>query len=122
MLRDGSANPLTVHGLRELERCPPHFVKVQFELKTKKGEIERTVELLPKVIQNKLNSQKNSLQQLEQSVKLMDPIQVLKRGYSITLMDGKTVTENTEIIQGKTIITKTYFGEIESQVVKKKDS
>ena len=95
---------------------------IQFELKTKKGEIERTVELLPKVIQNKLNSQKNSLQQLEQSVKLMDPIQVLKRGYSITLMDGKTVTENTEIIQGKTIITKTYFGEIESQVVKKKDS
>jgi exodeoxyribonuclease VII large subunit len=95
---------------------------IQFELKTKKGEIERTVELLPKVIQNKLNSQKNSLQQLEQSVKLMDPIQVLKRGYSITLMDGKTITENTEITQGKTIITKTYFGEIESQVVKKKDS
>ncbi len=95
---------------------------IQFELKTKKGEIERTVELLPKVIQNKLNSQKNSLQQLEQSVKLMDPIQVLKRGYSITLMDGKTITENTEIKPGKTIITKTYFGEIESQVVKKKDS
>jgi hypothetical protein len=36
-------------------------------------------------------------------------------------MDGKTITENTEITQGKTIITKTYFGEIESQVVKKKD-
>lgn len=94
---------------------------IQFELKTKKGEIERTVELLPKVIQNKLNSQKNSLQQLEQSVKLMDPIQVLKRGYSITLMDGKTITENTEITQGKTIITKTYFGEIESQISKTKD-
>jgi hypothetical protein len=34
MLRDGEANPLTVHGLRELDRCPPHFIKVQFELKT----------------------------------------------------------------------------------------
>lgn len=32
MLRDGEANPLAVHGLRELDRCPPHFVKVQFEL------------------------------------------------------------------------------------------
>jgi len=95
---------------------------IQFELKTKKGEIERTVELLPKVIQNKLNSQKNSLQQLEQSVKLMDPIQVLKRGYSITLMAGKTITENTEIKPGKTIITKTYFGEIESEISKIKDS
>jgi hypothetical protein len=32
MLRDGEANPLTVHGLRELERCPPHFVQMQFDL------------------------------------------------------------------------------------------
>ena len=93
--------------------------RIQFELKIKKGEVERAVEIFPKIIQNKLNSQKNSL---EQSVKLMDPIQVLKRGYSITLIDGKTIKENTEIKPGKTIITKTYFGEIESQVVKKKDS
>ena len=96
--------------------------RIQFELKIKKGEVERAVEIFPKLIQNKLNSQKNSLQQLEQSVKLMDPIQVLKRGYSITLIDGKTIKENTEIKPGKTIITKTYFGEIESQVVKKKDN
>jgi hypothetical protein len=33
MLRDGEANPLTVHGLRELDRCPPHFVQVKFELR-----------------------------------------------------------------------------------------
>ena len=32
-LRNGEANPLTVHGLRELARCPPHFVKVQFDLR-----------------------------------------------------------------------------------------
>lgn len=33
MLRDGEANPLTVHGLRELDRCPPHFIQVKFELR-----------------------------------------------------------------------------------------
>jgi hypothetical protein len=33
MLRDGEANPLTVHGLRELERCPPHFVQVTFDIR-----------------------------------------------------------------------------------------
>lgn len=32
MLRNGEVNLLTVHGLRELERCPPHFVQVQFDL------------------------------------------------------------------------------------------
>jgi hypothetical protein len=34
MLRNGSANPLSVHGLRELDHCPPHFVKVQFVLRS----------------------------------------------------------------------------------------
>jgi hypothetical protein len=33
MLRNGEANPLTVHGLREVLHCPPHFVKVTFELR-----------------------------------------------------------------------------------------
>ena len=32
MLRDGSPNVLTIHGLREVELCPPHFVKVPFSL------------------------------------------------------------------------------------------
>ena len=27
-------NPLAVFGLRQLEHCPPHFVQVQFELRT----------------------------------------------------------------------------------------
>ena len=33
MLCNGEANPLTVHGLRELEHCPPHFIKVQFDIR-----------------------------------------------------------------------------------------
>ena len=31
MLRNGEANPLTVHGLREMGHCPPHFVRVTFD-------------------------------------------------------------------------------------------
>jgi len=34
MLRNGEANPLTVHNLREMRICPPHFVRVNFELRT----------------------------------------------------------------------------------------
>lgn len=33
MLKHNEANPLAVFGLRELEHCPPHFVKVTFDLK-----------------------------------------------------------------------------------------
>jgi hypothetical protein len=39
MLRNGEANPLTVHGLRELERCPPHFVQVQFDLRGSRKQV-----------------------------------------------------------------------------------
>lgn len=33
MLRNLEANPLTVHGLREVDHCPPHFVQVRFDLR-----------------------------------------------------------------------------------------
>lgn len=31
MLKYGEVNPLAVFGLREVEHCPPHFIKVQFD-------------------------------------------------------------------------------------------
>lgn len=31
MLKYGEANPLAVFGLREVDHCPPHFVKVMFD-------------------------------------------------------------------------------------------
>lgn len=34
MLKHGEVNPLAVFGLRKLEHCPPHFVRVDFDLKT----------------------------------------------------------------------------------------
>lgn len=34
MLKYGEVNPLNVFGLRRMEHCPPHFVQVDFDLKT----------------------------------------------------------------------------------------
>jgi hypothetical protein len=39
MLRNGEANPLTVHGLRELDHCPPHFIQVPFEARCGRKQI-----------------------------------------------------------------------------------
>ena len=33
MLKYGEANPLAVFGLRQVEHCPPHFTKVDFDLR-----------------------------------------------------------------------------------------
>lgn len=40
MLRNGEANPLTVHGLREMGHCPPHFVQVLFEIKVSQKSVQ----------------------------------------------------------------------------------
>ena len=34
MLKYGEVNPLNVFGLRRMTHCPPHFVRVDFDLKT----------------------------------------------------------------------------------------
>ena len=39
MLKHGEVNPLNVFGLRRLDRCPPHFEKVVFDLKTSEKRI-----------------------------------------------------------------------------------
>ena len=39
MLLNGEANPLTVHGLREMDRCPLHFIQVQFDTRCSRKQI-----------------------------------------------------------------------------------
>ena len=39
MLKHGEVNPLNVHGLRRLDHCPPHFTKVQFDLRVREKQI-----------------------------------------------------------------------------------
>lgn len=34
MLKYGEINPLTVYGLRQVEHCPPHFTRVEFDIRT----------------------------------------------------------------------------------------
>ena len=32
MFKHGEVNPLSVFGLRRMEHCPPHFIKVAFDI------------------------------------------------------------------------------------------
>jgi len=51
---------------------------------------------------------------LENSVRLLDPRNVLKRGFSITLVNGKAVTDESEINSGEELTTLLYNGTITS--------
>ena len=51
---------------------------------------------------------------LENSVRLLDPRNVLKRGFSITLVNGKAVTDESEVSSGEEITTLLYNGTLKS--------
>jgi exodeoxyribonuclease VII large subunit len=73
---------------------------------------------LPQKFKAILDSEKRNVLQAENMVNLMNPKNVLKRGYSITTVNGKTVHGEMAIQAGDFIQTKTYDLEIESIVQK----
>jgi exodeoxyribonuclease VII large subunit len=60
--------------------------------------------------------QASRLKSLENAVSFMDPVNVLRRGYSITMHQGKVITSKTEVKQGDHISTRFADGEISSEV------
>ncbi len=71
--------------------------------------------ILP-TLQNRLSIEQHRLEILEQRARLLDPSLPLKRGYSITLCNGKTVRNAKDLKIGDTIITRLEKEEVESRV------
>jgi exodeoxyribonuclease VII large subunit len=65
-------------------------------------------------------NQSRQLDFLHQKLKLLDPKQTLKRGFSITKLNGKAIFDSKIIKNGDLINTQFYKGEIESTVNKNK--
>lgn len=60
----------------------------------------------------------NSLLQMETKVELLHPENVMKRGYSITYLNGKALKESSEITGNSEIVTQLYKGKLISTVKK----
>lgn len=54
----------------------------------------------------------------EQKITLMDPVNILKRGYSITMKDGKSVKDPSALADGDVIETRLLGGNVKSIVYK----
>lgn len=63
-----------------------------------------------------LQAQQGRLKQLEQAVRLLDPVHVLKRGYSITYYRNRAAKDAEDISTGDVIMTRLYNGTIKSRV------
>lgn len=71
-----------------------------------------------KVVSACLDEKHESLQRVEQHVNMLDPVNILKRGFSITLLNGKALKSYTEVNEGDTVTTVLVDGSLESEVNK----
>lgn len=71
---------------------------------------------LLQVAQNFLSRQHHRLQLLQQRISDASPDKLLKRGYSITLKDGKAVTDVASLKAGDQLVTRLSKGEVRSVV------
>ncbi len=67
-----------------------------------------------------VDSERERLKSKESNVHHLDPVKVLKRGYSITCKDGKAVKSISGIEVGDSLRTTIYMGEFTSKVESKK--
>ncbi len=67
-------------------------------------------------VQQQLRDAQNSLSQIERLLEANDPIQILKKGYSYTLLDGKLVTDINDVKNGDSIMTVLKNGSFDSIV------
>lgn len=70
--------------------------------------------------QNIVEKQKEKLSVMEKHIVLLHPDNVLKRGFSITYLNGHAITDPAEISDNQEITTKLYKGEITSIITSKK--
>ena len=73
-------------------------------------------ERLQFVVPAVLSRQKQRLESCERGIRLAQPERVLKLGFSLTLKDGKAVTDASQLSSGDRIVTRLSNGEVTSRV------
>ncbi len=69
-----------------------------------------------------MRKEEERLQRIEQAVRLLDPANVLKRGYSISRHKGKVLKNASSVRKGDVVETTLYNGSITSVVAQKRET
>ena len=87
-------------------------------IKENKLYLDQNSEHIKKDAQQLLKYQKQRLDSLEKNVEILDPINVLKRGFSITKFNGKSIKNPNDLEIGQKVETILYEGEFISKIEK----
>src|SRR5574344_2596981 len=81
-------------------------------------EISALKEKVLAAIPQRLKQETQTIEQLEKTLKLLDPKALLKKGYSMTFHDKKIITKSSEIKAGDEITTLLSCGQVISKVIR----
>lgn len=83
------------------------FIKIHSSEKVKREKLmlQYLDQEIPNLVKNKLQKEEVQLNNLEKMCQLLHPENVLKRGFSITLKNGKAIKDSTEVEKGAEIET-----------------
>ncbi|HEX6892199.1 MAG TPA: exodeoxyribonuclease VII large subunit [Chryseolinea sp.] len=106
------------HEIKALARSASQHLTYYFQNKS-----QLWIDYKNRVLKSTISFQKNKVIELanvEKSINLMDPINIIRRGFSITLKDGKAIKSLSDIKPGDKTTTITLDGTIISEVVSTK--
>jgi len=86
--------------------------------KSKKKGIQSLIDRLQNAEKQQIIKHKLKLEYLENSISHFDPINVLKKGYSISKVNGKIITDSSEVESGVLLETILYKGKLSSRIEK----
>jgi exodeoxyribonuclease VII large subunit len=109
---------------RQLTQSTNHINDLQYLMQLKTADfiaknrllLDRKSDQLSALVNQQLQQQQNNLKLIETKLQLLDPQQLLKKGYSFTTHNGKLVTSITQLTPGDTITTTLSDGIVDSVV------
>jgi exodeoxyribonuclease VII large subunit len=68
-----------------------------------------------------IRAERKNLNSIQEKLRLIDPQNILKRGYSLTMLNGKIVKSVNQLVEGDLLVTRLSYGSIESLVKEKRN-
>ncbi len=109
---------------RMLERQSTHIAQlsarmlpaIRQQFATQQHHLAMIQTQMSNAVHQRMEKERHRLTLLEQQTKALDPQQLLKRGYSITIHNGHAVKDATKLQQGDILVTRTAKGAVTSVV------
>ncbi len=91
---------------------------ISLSFNNSKANLNEIPDVLAKNINNKVEKDSNKIQKYYSMVKLADPVNILKKGYTLSYAEGKLIKSVKDISYNQTLLTRFSDGEVSSTINK----